>query len=123
LSYWSERNHAAKGLRISWYGPGASSSNTAKKLTAESMMESPNEGSEMSLIYGLEEFKKKLQSCVDAGDVRIVHSVIVDQVSHMKRAIEELRLKLEEKESRLLEINLDDYKAATVERIRELTGK
>ena len=77
----------------------------------------------MSLIYGLDEFKKKLQTCGDSSDVRIVYSVVVDQVSHMKSAIEELRQKLQEKEARLAAINLEEYKSAMVQRITELTGR
>jgi hypothetical protein len=77
----------------------------------------------MPLIYGLDEFKKKLQTCDDPGDVRIVYSVIADQTSRMKASIEELRQKLEEKQARLAEVKLEDYKSAMVERIRQLTGE
>lgn len=77
----------------------------------------------MSLIYGLDDFKKKLETCDDAGDVRIVYSVIIDQVAHIKKSIDDLREKIEEKEVRLAEANLESYKSAMVERIKELTGR
>lgn len=100
----------------------------------------------MSLIYGLDEFKKKLQACGEASDVRSAYAVIVDQVSDVKKAVDELREKLEEKENllalselklaiddlrqkledreiRLAGINLEDYKSAMVSRLRELTGR
>ena len=74
-------------------------------------------------IFELEDFKKKLKTCEDSSDVRIVYAVVVDQVSHMKSAIEELRQKLQEKEARLAAINLEEYKSAMVQRITELTGR
>jgi hypothetical protein len=77
----------------------------------------------MSFIYGFTEYKAKLKSCKDSSEAQIVFSVITDQVAHIKKSIEDLRQTIEEKEARLAEINIEEYKAAMVDRVREIFGK
>ena len=84
----------------------------------------------MSLIYGLNEFKAKIKSCDDSSSIRVVYEVITDQVASMKKSIaddkawlEDLRNKIEENETRLKSVDLDYYKAAMADRLREIIGK
>ena len=77
----------------------------------------------MSFVYGLPEFKAKLKTCESASDVALVYSVISDQLTNLKKETIDLKEKAAYNEERLREINVEDYKAAMVDRVREISGK